>query len=231
MNEKVDILISSGLRVSFDETGLNVNVLKGVNLTVRRSESVSITGSSGSGKSTLLQVLGGLLKPSKGQVFIRGVDVGDLSPKELGLIRNKHIGFVYQFHHLINEFTAVENVALPLLIGGKSVNESETRALEMLESVRMSHRSNHKPSELSGGERQRVAVARAVVTKPDCIIADEPTGNLDNNTANIIQQLLIDIAVKNQSALIVATHDHVFSKKMTTQYVMKDGILKPLLLK
>ncbi len=209
-------------------TGLDVAVLNGIDLNVRKGEQIAIVGASGSGKSTLLHLLGGLDSPSDGTVELLGNNLNQLSETRKGQIRNDALGFVYQFHHLLPEFTAVENVAMPLLIGRVSRPKALEQASNMLERVGLSHRLEHMPGELSGGERQRAALARALVTEPDCILADEPTGNLDRVTANQVFELLIEINAALKTSLIVVTHDMTLADKMHRRYQLEDGRLVPM---
>jgi lipoprotein-releasing system ATP-binding protein len=206
-------------------TGLDVAVLNGIDLNVRKGEQIAIVGASGSGKSTLLHLLGGLDTPSDGTVELLGNNLNQLSETRKGQIRNDALGFVYQCHHLLPEFTAVENVALPLLIGRVTRQKALAQASAMLAKVGLSHRLEHMPGELSGGERQRAALARALVTEPDCILADEPTGNLDRVTANQVFELLIEINAALSTSLIVVTHDMTLANKMQRQYQLQDGRL------
>ena len=214
--------------VTFSEPGLSVDVLHNINLSVRSGESVSVVGASGSGKSTLLHTLGGLMEPTSGEVVLSGQTLKGLTAAQSGNVRNRHLGFVYQFHHLLPEFSALENVAMPLLIRGESPADSTEQAEHILKRVGLSHRLNHKPSELSGGERQRAAVARALVTHPDCVLADEPTGNLDQKTAAQIQELLLELMEAERLALIVATHDLQFARSLAVQYELREGSLHHL---
>ena len=214
--------------VTFSEPGLSVDVLHDINLSVRSGESVSVVGTSGSGKSTLLHTLGGLMEPTSGEVVLSGQTLKGLTAAQSGNVRNRHLGFVYQFHHLLPEFSALENVAMPLLIRGESPADSKEQAEHILKRVGLSHRLNHKPSELSGGERQRAAVARALVTRPDCVLADEPTGNLDQKTAAQVQELLLELMEAEKLALIVATHDLQFARSLAVQYELREGSLHHL---
>ena len=198
----------------FVQGALRVEVLKAVDLQVSRGDQIAIVGASGSGKSTLLHILGGLSEPSSGKVFIDNQDIITLSPKQRGILRNNAFGFVYQFHHLLAEFTALENVAMPLLIRQTDSAEALETARDILQRVGLGARITHKPGELSGGERQRAAIARAMVTKPKCIMADEPTGNLDSHTADAIHQLLVELNQENQTSLIVVTHDQSLAHKI-----------------
>lgn len=210
---------------SYDDGALSVNVLSGLNLEVAEGQSVSIIGSSGSGKSTLLHILGGLDKPSEGRITLMGSDLGALSQKELGQLRNRYLGFVYQFHHLLPEFSALENVMMPLLIGKKPKAEAEAQAAAMLEKVGLKARMLHRPSELSGGERQRAAIARALVTRPKCLLADEPTGNLDRKNAQNVLDMMLDLKSELGTSLIVVTHDDELAARFERVMTMQDGRL------
>ena len=201
----------------------NVEALRGVSLEVARAEIVAIVGASGAGKSTLLQILGTLLSVDSGRVEIAGTDISTLNGKALAAFRNNHIGFVFQFHHLLPEFSALENIALPALIGGADKKEAYSRAAELIELVGLSHRSTHKPAELSGGEQQRVAIARALVCRPSVVLADEPTGNLDSATRDEIQRLLIDVRDKFDQTIVMVTHDTSLADSVDRKIVMSDG--------
>ncbi|ANS85129.1 lipoprotein-releasing ABC transporter ATP-binding protein LolD [Vibrio scophthalmi] len=220
-----DLLQCRDVTKIYHEGALETQVLKGVSFDLKRGELVSIIGTSGSGKSTLLHVLGALDDTSAGQVTFLGQELSKLSSNKQAKLRNKHLGFVYQFHHLLADFSALENVAMPLLIGGMKVAEAKQKALALLDKVGLSHRVEHRPSELSGGERQRVAIARALVNSPDLVLADEPTGNLDHKTALAIYDLMRELNQESGTAFLVVTHDGELAGKMDRQLHMKDGLL------
>ena len=202
-----------------------LEVLRQISLQVKRGEQLAILGSSGSGKTTLLNLLGGLDLPSRGRVIIAGQDLAEVDETERGRLRNLYLGFVYQFHHLLAEFNALENISMPLLIGGYSRKDALQKSQIMLERVGLLDRASHKPSELSGGERQRIAIARALVTEPACVLLDEPTGNLDRNTALSIQALMSDLNEKLEISYIVVTHDESFADTLDRKLFLRDGML------
>jgi lipoprotein-releasing system ATP-binding protein len=219
------VLAAHDLHKTFNDGGLQVPVLRGVELEIKPGERVAIVGSSGSGKSTLLHLLGGLDTPTQGKVFVTGQDMATLSGAARGHLRNRTLGFVYQFHHLLPEFTALENVGMPLLIRGQEPSAAQATAQDLLERVGLGERLRHKPSKLSGGERQRAAIARALVTRPQCVLADEPTGNLDHQTAEQVFSLILQLNEDFAMSLVVVTHDQGLAARMDRVFTLDEGRL------
>lgn len=220
------VLACHHLEKTYEQGPQKVSVLRDVNLTVARGETIAVVGSSGSGKTTLLNLLGGLDLPSGGEVLVGGRNLAEVNETERGQLRNRYLGFVYQFHHLLGEFTALENVAMPLLIGGHSILSAQQRSAAMLTRVGLEARQSHKPAELSGGERQRVAIARALVTEPKCVLLDEPTGNLDRGTALEIQALMASLNESLGISFVIVTHDEQLASAMDRRLILTDGQLR-----
>ncbi|MDG2251922.1 MAG: lipoprotein-releasing ABC transporter ATP-binding protein LolD [Gammaproteobacteria bacterium] len=225
MNEDQVVLSCNHLQKTYSQGPQIVEVLKNINLQILPGDQAAIVGSSGSGKTTLLNLLGGLDLPTGGAVYVGGKSLAEVNETERGYLRNKYLGFVYQFHHLLGEFSALENVCMPMLIGGLSVEAATEKGAEMLARVGLGSREEHKPGELSGGERQRVAIARALVTQPQCVLLDEPTGNLDRQTAEEIKELMLELNQVLNTSFIVVTHDEVMASSMKRKLVLEDGQL------
>lgn len=220
------VLQAKQLYKTYQDGALNVPVLQGIDLSIQSGEMIAIVGASGAGKSTLLQLLGGLDRPTQGEVWLNNDNLASLSERTKSQLRNKHLGFIYQFHHLLPEFNALENVAMPLLISGLDTKLSQAQAEEMLNKVGLSHRLTHRVGELSGGERQRVAIARALVMKPQCILADEPTGNLDQHTAGKVFDLILELNSEFNTSFVMVTHNEFLAKQLHRRLTLQNGHLQ-----
>ncbi|KTD05312.1 lipoprotein-releasing ABC transporter ATP-binding protein LolD [Fluoribacter gormanii] len=221
-----DVILSANkLSKSYSDGASKVHVLRGIDLSIGKGERLAIIGPSGSGKSTLLHLLGGLDKPTSGDVWIKDTNWQKINEKQRCKLRNQGLGFIYQFHHLLPEFTALENVSMPLLLANVSVKDAEAEASKMLDDVGLKERKTHKPAQLSGGERQRVAIARALVHQPYCVLADEPTGNLDQTTATKVFDLMLELNRKMNTALVIVTHDQQLARQMDRVLVLGEGML------
>jgi len=224
-NDSINVLQCNDIKKSYGQGDTTLEILKGISLSVGRGEVVSIAGPSGSGKSTLLHILGILDRPDSGTVLVGGINAWQGSERSRARLRNSSLGFVFQFHHLLEEFTVVENVAMPLMLAGRGRGDSISRAAEILEQVQMDHRAGHFPSQISGGERQRAAVARALVREPDIVLADEPTGNLDAAASGRVEELILDLARMRGQAFVLATHSRELSAKAHRRMLLRDGQL------
>ena len=226
MNNITNILELKDIIKNYRQGKQNLEVLSGVNLTIAQEEIIALVGQSGSGKSTLLQIAGLLDKPTAGNILINGENIGKVSDDVRTSLRRDYIGFVYQYHNLLGDFSALENVMLPMLIAGKNKNEAKDRAVMLLEKMHLAHRLNHRPAELSGGEQQRVAIARALSNSPKLLLADEPTGNLDPNTAEEVFTILLDVIQETGLAALIATHNMELASRMNKQFKLKNGVLQ-----
>lgn len=225
-SQNVPVIVCKNLSKTYSDGTLYVEVFKNINLAITPGEMVAVVGASGEGKSTLLHLLGALDNPTTGQIFVNNQEITKLSAKEQGIIRNKYLGFVYQFHHLLPEFNALENVCMPLLIRGEKPKDASPKALELLAKVGLQARLKHRVGELSGGERQRVAIARALVTNPICVLADEPTGNLDHKNAEQVFDLMLELNQELKTAFLIVTHDLKLAKRMHRVLTLENGTFK-----
>ena len=230
MNDVINdaVIRAEGLAKTYAEGKMHTPVFDGLELSVSRGETVAIIGASGAGKSTLLHLLGGLDVPTAGEVYVAGQRMSALSDAARGALRNRNLGFIYQFHHLLPEFSALENVMMPVLLGGGEIADARARALELLESVGLGHRLEHKPGEMSGGERQRAAVARALVNQPACVLGDEPTGNLDDRTAAAVFGQMLELNRARATSLVLVTHDRSLARKLDRVLELREGRLHSL---
>ena len=230
MNDVINdaVIRAEGLAKTYAEGKMHTPVIDGLELSVSRGETVAIIGASGAGKSTLLHLLGGLDVPTAGEVYVAGQRMSALSDAARGALRNRNLGFIYQFHHLLPEFSALENVMMPVLLGGGEIADARARALELLQSVGLGHRLEHKPGEMSGGERQRAAVARALVNQPACVLGDEPTGNLDDRTAAAVFGQMLELNRARATSLVLVTHDRSLARKLDRVLELREGRLHSL---
>lgn len=223
------IIACKNVTKEYKDANHTLSVLNAITMNIMAGDQIAIMGRSGSGKSTLLQILGGLDFASEGQVFIKNLEVAKLNEAARSRLRNRHLGFIYQFHHLLPEFSALENIALPLLIAGASSHKARVSAMELLEHVGLSQRANHKPGQLSGGERQRIAIARALANNPDCILADEPTGNLDSDTSEKVFDVMQNLNQTRKTSFVIVTHDLDLAKRLDKAYLLENGSLKEMI--
>lgn len=225
-NEQPPLLVCKGLSKTFKEGRLEVKVFKNIDFAVYENQMIAIIGASGEGKSTFLHLLGGLDSPTQGEVFLRGQSFKGCSESQKSKMRNQHLGFIYQFHHLLPEYNALENVMMPLLLRGETAQLAKKSALQLIDRVGLAQRSQHRVAELSGGERQRIAIARALVTKPSCVLADEPTGNLDHQSADVIFQLMLELKQDFNISFVVVTHNEQLANKLDKAFILSQGVLQ-----